>query len=84
MLERGKRLAVFSIRQKDNAKFWVRAGSAHVNKDGSLNIYLDVLPLDGALHVREALEKKDALAPASSATQGTLDSALEATGMEAH
>ena len=31
----------------------VRAGSAFVNKDGSLNILLDVLPLDGKLHVRD-------------------------------
>ncbi|MHB8873597.1 MAG: hypothetical protein ACYC8T_07915, partial [Myxococcaceae bacterium] len=43
---------------------WVRAGNAYVNRDGSLNVYLDVLPLDGVLHVREAAEKKDA-APTS-------------------
>lgn len=55
MLVPGKRLNVFSIRTnpKGGGSFWVRAGSAFVNKDGSLTVLLDVLPLDGKLHVRE-------------------------------
>lgn len=60
MLTAGKRLAVFSIREGKGGSIWVRAGSAFVNKDGSLNVLLDVLPLDGKLHVREAAEKRDA------------------------
>jgi len=59
VLVAGKRLAVFSIRENKGGSVWVRAGSAFVNKDGSLNLLLDVLPLDGKLHVREAGEKKD-------------------------
>nr|WP_245772316.1 hypothetical protein [Myxococcus fulvus] len=55
----GKRLAVFSIREGKGGSIWVRAGSAFVNKDGSLNVLLDVLPLDGKLHVREAAEKRE-------------------------
>jgi hypothetical protein len=56
----GKRLAVFSIRESKGGSVWVRAGSAFVNRDGSLNVLLDVLPLDGKLHVREAGEKREA------------------------
>ncbi|GEN07040.1 hypothetical protein SAMN05443572_104336 [Myxococcus fulvus] len=59
MLMAGKRLAVFSIREGKGGSIWVRAGSAFVNKDGSLNVLLDVLPLDGKLHVREAAEKRE-------------------------
>ncbi|HME91174.1 MAG TPA: hypothetical protein VKE49_07110 [Myxococcaceae bacterium] len=59
MLVAGKKLAVFSVRENKGGTIWVRAGNAHVNKDGSLNVWLDVLPLDGKLHVREAGEKKD-------------------------
>ena len=59
MLNIGKRLAVFSIRENRGGSIWVRAGTAFVNKDGSLNVLLDVLPLDGKLHVREAGEKRD-------------------------
>ncbi len=56
----GKRLAVFSIREGKGGSVWVRAGSAFVNRDGSMNVLLDVLPLDGKLHVREAGEKREA------------------------
>jgi hypothetical protein len=61
MLTAGKRLAVFSIREGKGGSIWVRAGSAFVNKDGSLNVLLDVLPLDGKLHVREAADKRDGM-----------------------
>ena len=60
----GKRYQVFSVRETRSpdgktASSWVKAGSAWVNRDGSLNVYLDVLPLDGKLHVREALERRE-------------------------
>ena len=62
MLPVGKRLQVFSIKEireeNETKKLWVKAGSAWVNRDGSLNVYLDVLPLDGKLHVREANENR--------------------------
>jgi hypothetical protein len=56
-------LAVFSIREstKGGGSIWVRAGSAFVNKDFSLNVLLDVLPLDGKLHVREAGERRESV-----------------------
>lgn len=60
MLEPGKSLAVFSIRPGRNGTIWVRAGWAELNRDGSLNLHLDVLPLDGRLHVRESFERTQA------------------------
>lgn len=63
----GKRYQVFSIRQtkvdKENGNsetrsLWVKAGSAFMNRDGSVNVYLDVLPIDGKLHVREPIVEK--------------------------
>jgi hypothetical protein len=57
-------LAVFSIREARGGSIWVRAGTAFVNKDGSLNVKLDVLPLDGRLHVRETPERSDNAATA--------------------
>jgi hypothetical protein len=59
VLTTGKRLAVFSIREGKGGTVWVRAGSAFVNRDGSLNVLLDVLPLDGKLHVREAGDRRE-------------------------
>jgi len=32
---------------------WIRIGVAFDNKDGSLNVLLDALPLSGRLHIRE-------------------------------
>ena len=37
--------------------YWLRIGSAWVNKDRSLNIRLNALPLDGQLQVRKAKEE---------------------------
>jgi hypothetical protein len=57
MVENRKTLAVFSIKQGRNGSIWVRAGFAEENADGSMNLHLDVLPLDGRLHVRESFER---------------------------
>jgi hypothetical protein len=55
MLIPGKRLAVFSIKNTDRrGAVWCRVGTAFVNKDESLNVFLDALPLDGKLHCRES------------------------------
>lgn len=43
---------VFSIKAGKDGSVWVKAGSAYTNRDGSINVYLDVLPLDGKLHLR--------------------------------
>ena len=75
MLMAGKRLAVFSIREGKGGSIWVRAGSAFVNKDGSLNLLLDVLPLDGRLHVREAAERRDAAPAGRFAPEPVLEAA---------
>ena len=37
---------------EDNKDFWQRVGSAWTNKDGSINITLNALPLNGKLHIR--------------------------------
>lgn len=83
MLTAGKRLAVFSIREGRGGSIWVRAGSAFVNKDGSLNVLLDVLPIDGKLHVREAAERKDGVAaPATRWSDGEGEGGALAAGAQ--
>ncbi len=37
---------------------WIRLGVAFVNKDQSLNLRLDALPVNGTLHIREAQNGK--------------------------
>jgi hypothetical protein len=84
MLTAGKRLAVFSIREGKGGSIWVRAGSAFVNKDGSLNVLLDVLPLDGKLHVREAADRKDTAQAAGGGGGGRYDGGLESLAVGGH
>lgn len=55
-----KSLRVYTIveRGEDKKDLWLRIGTAFTNKDGSLNVLLNALPLDGKLHIRE--EQDDA------------------------
>ena len=47
------------IENKDRNKkaFWHRIGSAFANKDGSLTVLLNSLPLDGKLVIQEPREE---------------------------
>ncbi|MCM2333828.1 MAG: hypothetical protein NDI82_07755 [Anaeromyxobacteraceae bacterium] len=52
----GKRLAVYAINEKDGDRgtWWQKIGTAFTNRDGSIAIYLDALPLGtNKLQVRE-------------------------------
>lgn len=46
---------VFVIPEKedDTPKPWMRVGVAFINKDESLNVILDAIPMSGKLHIRE-------------------------------
>lgn len=37
----------------ETKSFWVRVGVAFENKDGSINVRLDALPVNGTLQLRE-------------------------------
>ena len=45
--------AVYVITGKEEKKFWTKVGIAYVNRDGSLNVKLDALPVNGELHIRD-------------------------------
>ncbi len=61
-------LVVYTIveRERDGKKFWVRIGTAFKNHDGSLNAYLDAVPVNGTMHIREQRAFADRDAPMSS------------------
>lgn len=58
----GKRFDVLVSRENGDRKFWTKIGSAFVNKDDSIGIKLDALPIDGnmLLKVPMSREEKDA------------------------
>ncbi len=47
--------AVYTIikRNGDENDFWQRIGTAFINKDGSLNVLLNALPVNATLHIRD-------------------------------
>lgn len=58
--KKAKNLAVYTIVESSSEEgrdFWQRIGSAFFNRDGSMNIVLNALPVNGKLHVRE--QKQD-------------------------
>lgn len=46
------------IERQDGKTFWLRIGTAFRNKDASLNIYLDALPVNGKLQVRSVDDQR--------------------------
>ena len=54
-----KRLAAFQIIEREGLEkaIFSRVGTAFVNKDGSLNIFLDAIPLGGKIQVREERDR---------------------------
>src|SRR5580700_9859185 len=46
--------AVFTVVERGPGKsFWTRVGVGFVNQDGSLNLRLDAIPVNGTLQVRD-------------------------------
>ena len=41
------------VEKAGGKKFWLRIGTAFVNRDGSLNVKLDAVPTTGTLHIRD-------------------------------
>jgi len=48
---------VFVIRKVGSKTYWNRAGQAFVNRDGSVNVHLDLLP-NVDLQIRDRKEKE--------------------------
>ena len=44
---------VYAITERGEKSFWTKIGVAHANRDGSINVKLDALPISGTLQIRE-------------------------------
>jgi hypothetical protein len=45
------------IERRDKSTYWMSVGNAWRNVDGSTNVYLDVLPQNGRLQIRDLSEQ---------------------------
>lgn len=43
----------YSITERNGRSFWTRIGVAFINKDGSLNVKLEAVPVSGQLQIRD-------------------------------
>jgi hypothetical protein len=55
--------AIYESRHAGDRSRWVRIGVAFDNKDGSMNVLLDAVPLSGRLQVRPRADSFEATAP---------------------
>lgn len=39
--------------QGEQKSFWMRVGAGFVNRDGSINVFLDAFPVNGKLQIRD-------------------------------
>ena len=50
---------VYVVTERAGRSFWTRVGTGFVNRDGSVNLRLDAIPISGNLQVRD-YEPRDA------------------------
>lgn len=51
--------SVYAVIERGPKKHWLRVGMAFVNRDGSINVRLDAIPLSGQLHIRDEAPRTD-------------------------
>lgn len=61
--------SVYTIVDRGGKSFWVRIGVGYTNRDGSLNLKLDAIPVNATLHVRD-WEPSDRRAEVNAANAG--------------
>lgn len=52
-MDPSKMKIVYVISQSGDRSFWTRVGVAFVNRDGSLNVKLNCVPITGEMHIRD-------------------------------
>ncbi len=63
-MDNSKMKIVYVISERGGKNYWNRIGVAFVNGDGSLNVKLEAIPVNGEMHVRDYVPREDGeLAP---------------------
>lgn len=57
------RYEVFTASERNGKSYWSKLGRGYLNKDGSINVFLDALPLNGKLQIRVEVEDPKADKP---------------------
>lgn len=52
---------VYVVTPRGGKNYWNRVGVAFVNRDGSLNVKLEAVPVNGEIHIRDYVPRDEAL-----------------------
>ena len=55
--------AVYTITEGGEKSYWHRIGVGYINRDGSINIKLHAVPVNGTMHVRDYPPRDEAPGP---------------------
>ena len=53
----------YVINERGGKSYFNRVGIAFVNSDGSLNVKLEAMPINGELHIRDYVPREDSTGP---------------------
>ena len=59
-MDASKMKIVYVISSRGEKKFWNRIGVAFVNRDGSINVKLEAVPVAGEMQIRDYVPREDA------------------------
>ena len=59
-MDNSKMKIVYVITERANKKYWNRIGVAFLNQDGSINVRLEAVPVNGELQIRDYIPRDDA------------------------
>jgi hypothetical protein len=58
-MDQAKMKIAYVVTQRGTNKYWTRVGAAFVNRDGSINVKLEAIPVSGEIHVRDYVPRED-------------------------
>jgi hypothetical protein len=58
-MDSSKMKIVYVITERGGRSFWNRCGVAFVNNDGSLNVKLEAIPVNGEVHIRDYVPREE-------------------------
>lgn len=58
-MDQSKMKIAYVVTQRGTNKYWTRIGVAFVNRDGSINVKLEAVPVSGEIHVRDYVPRDE-------------------------
>jgi hypothetical protein len=58
-MDSSKMKIVYVISERNGRSYWNRCGVAFVNHDGSLNVKLESVPVNGEIHIRDYVPRDE-------------------------